>query len=174
MALEQHKKVMTVHLSDLSSKIEHLTDSQQAKSAFPSLSKIDSTDKFNRESYPEAIPELNDFAEELQHRIARAEENTELYFRLSDIQLLLGGLAMSQLHVFHGISGTGKTSLVKAFAKAMGGHCTDISVQAGWRDRDGRSIAGQDVGKAVAVALIVIGTLLETAVIDSLTTLVGK
>jgi 5-methylcytosine-specific restriction endonuclease McrBC GTP-binding regulatory subunit McrB len=26
--------------------------------------------------------------------------------------------------------------LAKAFAKAMGGHCTDIAVQAGWRDRD--------------------------------------
>ncbi|MBN0287701.1 AAA family ATPase, partial [Pseudomonas aeruginosa] len=35
-----------------------------------------------------------------------------------------------------GISGTGKTSLAKAFAKAMGGFCTDIAVQAGWRDRD--------------------------------------
>ena len=43
---------------------------------------------------------------------------------------------MSQLHVFQGISGTGKTSLAKAFAKAMGGFCTDIAVQAGWRDRD--------------------------------------
>ncbi|MBP8852496.1 MAG: AAA family ATPase, partial [Moraxellaceae bacterium] len=53
-----------------------------------------------------------------------------------DIRVLLGGLAMSQLHVFQGISGTGKTSLAKAFAKAMGGFCTDIAVQAGWRDRD--------------------------------------
>ena len=42
---------------------------------------------------------------------------------------------MSQLHVFQGISGTGKTSLAKAFAKAMGvlhGHLRP----AGWRDRD--------------------------------------
>jgi len=43
---------------------------------------------------------------------------------------------MSQLHVFQGISGTGKTSLAKAFAKAVGGFCTDVGVQAGWRDRD--------------------------------------
>jgi MoxR-like ATPase len=73
----------------------------------------------------------------LQHRIAQAEDGaTPLYFRLEDIQLLIAGLAMSQLHIFQGISGTGKTSLAKAFAKAMGGHCTDIAVQAGWRDRD--------------------------------------
>lgn len=60
------------------------------------------------------------FAEELQHRIATAEEHVELFYPLEDIRVLLGGLAMSQLHVFQGISGTGKTSLAKAFAKAMG------------------------------------------------------
>ncbi len=84
----------------------------------------------------ESVPGLKQFAEELQHRIATAEEQVELFYPLEDIRLLLGGLAMSQLHVFQGISGTGKTSLAKAFAKAMGGFCTDIAVQAGWRDRD--------------------------------------
>ena len=82
------------------------------------------------------IPDLKKFSVELQQRIAQAEDDSPLYFRLEDIQLLLGGLAMSQLHIFQGISGTGKTSLAKAFAKAVGGHCTDIAVQAGWRDRD--------------------------------------
>ena len=43
---------------------------------------------------------------------------------------------MNQLHIFQGMSGTRKTSLAKAFAKAVGGFCADISVQAGWRDRD--------------------------------------
>ena len=42
---------------------------------------------------------------------------------------------MSQLHILQGISGTGKTSLATAFAKAVGGVCTTIPVQAGWRDR---------------------------------------
>jgi hypothetical protein len=69
-------------------------------------------------------------------RIAQAEDGATLHFRLEDIQLLIAGFAMSQLHIFQGISGTGKTSLAKAFAKAIGGHCTDIAVQAGWRDRD--------------------------------------
>lgn len=67
------------------------------------------------------------FAVELQHRIAKAEKHVELFYPLEDIRVLLGGLAMSQLHVFQGISGTGKTSLAKAFAKAMGGFCTDIA-----------------------------------------------
>ena len=84
-------------------------------------------------SLPEQdVPDLKKFSVELQHRIAQAEEGATLHFRLEDIQLLIAGLAISQLHIFQGISGTGKTSLAKAFAKAVGGHCIDIAVQAGW------------------------------------------
>ena len=97
---------------------------------------MDSDKAFQASIELEHVPDLKSFAEELQHRIARAERNVELFYPVEDIRLLLGGLAMSQLHVFQGISGTGKTSLAKAFAKAMGGFCQDIAVQAGWRDRD--------------------------------------
>ena len=74
-------------------------------------------------SLPEQdVPDLKKFSVELQHRIAQAEEGATLHFRvLEDIQLLIAGLAISQLHIFQGISGTGKTSLAKAFAKAVGG-----------------------------------------------------
>jgi hypothetical protein len=36
------------------------------------------------------------------------------------------------------------------------------------------SIAGQDMGKVIAVGLILIGTIMETVGVDSLTTLLGK
>ena len=133
-ALERHKQLMEGHLRDLESRITSLVESQQADVAFPELVKMD------REPYQtprpvDSIESLKTFTEELQHRIAVADSNNELYFRLPDLQLFIGGLAMSQLHVFQGISGTGKTSLAKAFAKAVGGECQDIAVQAGWRDR---------------------------------------
>lgn len=132
--LERHKQLMEGHLRDLESRIASLVESQQADVAFPELVKID------REPYQtprpvDSIETLKTFTEELQHRIAVADPNNALYFRLADLQLFIGGLAMSQLHVFQGISGTGKTSLAKAFAKAVGGECQDIAVQAGWRDR---------------------------------------
>lgn len=134
--LEQHKNTLAVHIDDLESRIEQLTNAQKTQTPFPAMSLMDS-DKEHRASMElEALPDLKQFAEELQHRIAQAEERVELFYPLDDIRVLLGGLAMSQLHVFQGISGTGKTSLAKAFAKAMGGFCTDIAVQAGWRDRD--------------------------------------
>ncbi|WBH47602.1 hypothetical protein PALA47_04367 [Pseudomonas aeruginosa] len=134
--LEQHKNTLAVHIDDLESRIEQLTNAQKTQTPFPAMSLMDSHRDYRASMELEAVPDLKLFAEELQHRIATAEEHVELFYPLEDIRVLLGGLAMSQLHVFQGISGTGKTSLAKAFAKAMGGFCTDITVQAGWRDRD--------------------------------------
>ena len=133
--LKGTKQVLTSQVDDLESRIEHLTGAQKAQTPFPAMSEIDNNrDSHIRVEY-QTVVGLKDFASELQHRIAQAE-SIELYYPIEDIRVLLAGLAMSQLHVFQGISGTGKTSLAKAFAKAIGGFCTDITVQAGWRDRD--------------------------------------
>ena len=134
--LEQHKNALTVHIDDLESRIDQLTNAQKTQTPFPAMSLMDTEREYRASMEHEPVPGLEQFAEELQHRIAQAEDSVELFYRLEDIRTLIGGLAMSQLHVFQGISGTGKTSLAKAFAKAMGGFCTDIAVQAGWRDRD--------------------------------------
>lgn len=134
--LEQHKNTLAVHIDDLESRIQQLTNSQKTQTPFPAMSLMDSEREYRASMDLDQVPDLKVFAEQLQHRIARAEEHVELFYPLEDIRVLLGGLAMSQLHVFQGISGTGKTSLAKAFTKAMGGFCTDIAVQAGWRDRD--------------------------------------
>lgn len=133
--LEIHKNTLALHIDDLESRIEQLTDAHKTQTPFPAMSGMDTGKVFQATRELEDVPDLKIFAEELQHRIAQAER-VKLYYSLEDIQVLLGGLAMSQLHVFQGISGTGKTSLAKAFVKAMGGFCTDIAVQAGWRDRD--------------------------------------
>lgn len=134
--LEQHKNTLAVHIDDLESRIEQLASAQKTQTPFPAMSLMDSDREYRASMDLDGVPDLERFADELQHRIAKAEKNVELFYPLEDIRVLLGGLAMSQLHVFQGISGTGKTSLAKAFAKAMGGFCTDIAVQAGWRDRD--------------------------------------
>lgn len=144
-ALEKNNQILSARLNDLGKTVDDLTQSQQSEKPFPQMAWMDTAsnadwikDRKARElGLPEQdVPDLKKFSLELQHRIAQAEDGAPLYFRLEDIQLLIAGLAMSQLHIFQGISGTGKTSLAKAFAKAMGGHCTDIAVQAGWRDRD--------------------------------------
>lgn len=127
---------IAVHIDDLESRIEQLTSAQKTQTPFPAMSLMDSERDYRARMDLDEVPDLETFATQLQHRIAKAEKHVELFYPIEDIRVLLGGLAMSQLHVFQGISGTGKTSLAKAFAKAMGGFCTDIAVQAGWRDRD--------------------------------------
>lgn len=131
--LERTKQLLEGSIRDLESRISNLVESQQADVAFPELVKMDR--EYQTPRPVDSTESLKTFTEELQHRIAVADPENELYFRLEDLQLFVGGLAMSQLHVFQGISGTGKTSLAKAFAKAVGGECQDIAVQAGWRDR---------------------------------------
>ncbi|KAB0470595.1 MULTISPECIES: AAA family ATPase [Pseudomonas] len=134
--LEVHKTVLDAKLSELATTVEQLTKAQKTQTPFPAMSLMDTHKDYRAGAELEDVPALGQFAVELQHRIATAETSVHLFYPIEDIRVLLGGLAMSQLHVFQGISGTGKTSLAKAFAKAMGGFCTDIAVQAGWRDRD--------------------------------------
>ncbi|MFM0327323.1 AAA family ATPase [Caballeronia glebae] len=133
--LQQKNLVLTTHLDELETRIGKLTDSRHAASAFPELSRMDNEPEFQAERAVDEVRDLKTFTNELQTRLAWAHPDEPLHFDLSDLQLFVGGLAMSQLHVFQGISGTGKTSLAKAFAEVVGGECQDIAVQAGWRDR---------------------------------------
>lgn len=143
--LEKHTQILTARLNDLGKTVDDLTQLQKSEQPFPQMAWMDSASnqewikerKAKELSISETnVPDLKTLSVELQHRIAQAEDGNSLYFSIEDIRSLIAGLAMSKLHIFQGISGTGKTSLAKAFAKAVGGHCTDIAVQAGWRDRD--------------------------------------
>ena len=83
--------------------------------------------------------DLAQFAEDLRYRIAISPKGKRLYYSQQDIRAFLGGIAMSKLHILQGISGTGKTSLPIAFARALGRRGREnyklVEVQAGWRDR---------------------------------------
>ncbi|MBB1452473.1 AAA family ATPase [Pseudoalteromonas sp. SG43-1] len=133
-ALLKHNQLLQTYVDQLSEDVDDLINKQQAKAAFPALLELDS--RLRAKGITETVPSLTDFAKDLQHRIAwDADEQKELYYRLEDIWLFIAGLSMSRLHILQGISGTGKTSLAKAFARAVGGGVKTISVQAGWRDK---------------------------------------
>jgi hypothetical protein len=76
-------------------------------------------------------PDLATLATDLQSAMFKQKR---LAYRRNDLCLLLGGLAMSRLHLLEGMSGIGKTSLPRALGEVLGWECEVIEVQAGWRD----------------------------------------
>lgn len=133
--LEKSKGLLEKGLVELEGRVRSLTEDAQHQGAFPELGRMDGDSSLQLAASVQSVDDLKLFTEELRERIAASQPDNPLYFSLDDLQRFVGGLAMSQLHVFQGISGTGKTSLAKAFAEVVGGQCTDIAVQAGWRDR---------------------------------------
>jgi hypothetical protein len=64
-----------------------------------------------------------------------ASQDVPLYYTKEDISAFVAGLASSKLSILQGLSGTGKTSLPRIFAQAIGGENKMVSVESSWRDR---------------------------------------
>ena len=121
-------------------RLDDLQERQQGELPFKALSEMDNLYRDEPRGLQE-IPSLEQFAKIMQANIA----NQKLFYSLKDVRLFIAGLAMSKLHLLQGISGTGKTSLARAFAKSINSvrgedqeklYCEIVRVQAGWRDRE--------------------------------------
>lgn len=135
-AAEAQRNLLGTELDSLQQRVDQLAERAQKNDPFRELRKMDQRHELQQLINRQPIKSLNMFVKELQHQLAFAEDNVRLVYPLRDLRLFVAGLAMSQLHILQGISGTGKTSLIKAFAKVVGGECVDISVQAGWHGRE--------------------------------------
>ena len=141
-ALEASNNRLRAALQELSKDVNDAISQSKERSPFEKCSQIDRAEKLQISPVlsREAI-DLSQFAEDLRFRIALSphENGKRLYYSEQDIRAFLGGIAMSKLHILQGISGTGKTSLPLAFARAMGQRDRTnyrlVEVQAGWRDR---------------------------------------
>jgi hypothetical protein len=140
-AMEASNSRLRKALEDLRGDLALSIADDQKRSQFEHCAAMDQNTLLQKPSqlYKE-ITDLRVFAKDLRDRIALSQgRGKELYYSEQDIRAFLGGLAMSRLHILQGISGTGKTSLPLAFARAMGdrqaSNCKLIEIQAGWRDR---------------------------------------
>ena len=59
-----------------------------------------------------------------------------LSYSLEDMATFVAGLGSTRLSILQGMSGTGKTSLPKIFAKAIYGNCEIIEVESSWKDKN--------------------------------------
>lgn len=138
-AAESRIAVLRRAIDELRSEVDGLIGRSEAKHSFPACSSMDDDSALKTpKTMVNDIPNLQAFVAEIQQRIAYDPQypNQRLYYSLADLRCFLGGLAMGQIILLQGISGTGKTSLPVAFARAMGTKETYelIEVQAGWRD----------------------------------------
>ena len=150
----EHREVsLQKTIKDLEKTIDQLLgEKEKDESAFEYARKYDAALEL-KERAKLGIPsgfDLNMMVKYLQGKMASIEGNP-LYYDLETIRLFLAGLNMSSISILEGISGTGKTSLPKEFAKilTMGsnqylGSDKDktpnapyriCAVQSGWRDK---------------------------------------
>lgn len=131
LTLEASRKTLLQRNKELREEISaRLEKDAEGEAVFPRCYEIDR--EFSNSTITEEVTDLKELATQAQSRIAREG----LYYSDRDIRSLVAGLAMSRMVILQGISGTGKTSLPVQFARAIGGDCEVIEVQAGWRDRD--------------------------------------
>ncbi len=133
-AWESRESALRTCIEGLRRELGELVDKSKAQRVFPSLTAMDADTALQAgpDATRDKLPSLKDLVDEVRHRIG-AEK---LFYREKDIRAFLAGLAASRLHLLQGISGTGKTSLPLAFAKAIGATSSLVEVQSGWRDRN--------------------------------------
>ena len=135
-SLEKRRELLHSAHEQVRSEIDDLLSRNEATSPFPACTAMDADSVLqSAEPRSDDVGDLKAFVEDLQHRIASGSARDDtLYYTLADLRSFLGGLAMGPLVLLQGISGTGKTSLPRAFARAVGTKADVIEVQAGWRD----------------------------------------
>ena len=136
-ALEASNDLLTKALEEELQKVNDMVRGADGASPFPSCSKMDGdTTLQSSRTTQDKIRSLKVFSEYVRHRMAHdPDTDKRLYYSEEDVRSFIAGLAMSRLHLLQGISGTGKTSLPLAFARAIGAGQALIEIQAGWRDR---------------------------------------
>ena len=137
--------------------IEHLQSTvnqlkgerQKDEESFQYARKYDVEIDLQNKGFQDKTPDsLYEFANYMQQKMASSKK--PFYYDIDTIKIFIAGLSMSNISILQGISGTGKTSLPREFAKAIiseaisyQGNSSDntpnapyriCSIQSGWRD----------------------------------------
>ena len=104
-----------------------------AERVFPTLSRIDEEyDGYEIESVESDDITLSELSERFRNYLASSEK---LYFDIDTIRFFISGFGASKFQILEGLSGTGKSSLPRYFAKFVNGQVLFMPVQATWRDK---------------------------------------
>jgi len=105
----------------------------EREKVFPTLSRIDAEhDGFVNDTIETDDITLSELCDRFRNYLAKDEK---LYFEPDVIRFFISGFAASHFEILEGLSGTGKSSLPRYFAKFAGGRVLFMPVQATWRDK---------------------------------------
>ena len=109
---------------------EELDDREKV---FPALSTVDvNYNGYAVEKIPTDEYNLEEICVRFRNYLAKVEK---LYYDLDVIRYFISGLGTTHFMILEGLSGTGKSSLPRYFAKFIEAEVLFIPVQATWRDR---------------------------------------
>ena len=132
--------------NQLQMKLKYISEQYQTtqESKFKVLLDIDSDiseqEIYNPAGFGKGLKELCDYIR------AYGSAREGLYYSIETIRVFVASLAASdrasRLLILQGLSGTGKSSLPRLVAEAIGAECKRVSVQPSWRDN--RELLGYD------------------------------
>ena len=100
---------------------------------FPTLCRIDNEyEGFDTEAVKSDELTLEEICTKFRNYLAKEER---LYFDIDTIRFFISGFAASHFEILEGLSGTGKSSLPRYFAKFANAEVLFMPVQATWRDK---------------------------------------
>lgn len=115
------------------SMVKEVTQLDDREKVFPSLSTMDvAYDGYEVEEHPSNNYTLKEICIKFRNYLAKEEK---LYFDIDTIRFFVSGFAASHFMILEGISGTGKSSLPRYFAKFINAELLFVPVQATWRDK---------------------------------------
>lgn len=127
-------KILELQKYELQKELERNIElySTSTEKVFASLSLID---KKPCNDYPPYRITLKQLCDRFRGYLANRPSNP-LYYEEKTIRTFIAGFASSRLMILEGLSGTGKSSLPRAFADFMGSNTIEVPVQSSWKDRN--------------------------------------
>ena len=128
-------KILELQKAELQRELDRNIElyNSRTEKVFANLSLIDS---MRKNDYPSIIQswDLKKLCAAFRGYLANRE--VPLYYDERTIRTFIAGFASSRLMILEGLSGTGKSSLPRAFADFMGSHTIEVPVQSSWKDRN--------------------------------------
>lgn len=115
------------------SSVRTVTALDDREKVFPALSTMDSEyDGYAVEEMETDDVSLEELCQNFRAYLAQTEK---LYYSIDAIRYFISGLATSHFMILEGLSGTGKSSLPRYFARYVSANLLFVPVQATWRDK---------------------------------------